>query len=108
MRTMVLEYLPTFARTKSPSYVGLHIPAPWFAYGNDIHDIHAMICSNGENKPITSSPRLGPDPSETFQTYPTKINSAHEKPKALIIYIYDIHHIESYIYDVLYIYIDYP
>jgi hypothetical protein len=52
---MVLEYLPTFARTKSPSYVGLHIPAPWFAYGNDIHDIHAMICSNGEKKNITGT-----------------------------------------------------
>jgi hypothetical protein len=71
MRTMVLEYLPTFARTKSPSYVGLHIPAPWFAYGNDIHDIHAMICSNGEKK-TSPEPRLGPDPSETFQKYPTK------------------------------------
>jgi len=28
----LLEYLPTFA-TKSPSYVGVDIPAPWFAYG---------------------------------------------------------------------------
>jgi len=31
--SMVLEYLSTFARTKSPSFVGFYIPAPWFAYG---------------------------------------------------------------------------
>ena len=28
-----MEYLPTFARTKSPSHVGFFIPAPWVTYG---------------------------------------------------------------------------
>ena len=32
--SMVLEYLPTCARTKSPSHVGFYIPAPWVAYGS--------------------------------------------------------------------------
>ena len=30
MRTMVLEYVPTFTRTIY--HLCLHIPAPWFAY----------------------------------------------------------------------------
>ena len=28
-----MVYLPTFARTKSPSHVGKEQQAPWFAYG---------------------------------------------------------------------------
>ena len=42
------RWIPTFAQHKSPSFVGLYIPAPWFAYGfgfdskptRKIHQIH--------------------------------------------------------------------
>ena len=33
MRTMVLEYLPKKLGDFGGFYVGVHIPAPWFAYG---------------------------------------------------------------------------
>ena len=40
---------PTFTRTKSPSHVGVHIPAPWFAYGlyNMVIFQFAMLVSRG-------------------------------------------------------------
>ena len=33
MRTMVLVYLPTKLGVSNGANVGIHIPAPWFAYG---------------------------------------------------------------------------
>jgi hypothetical protein len=57
--------IPTFTQTKSPSHVGLYIPAPWFAYGHHLQRGHSNCtpCTPcGVAMPETTGVPAGPLP----------------------------------------------